>query len=517
MSSVKSIQQNYQPKANLKKSNLSNNPSFRGGLPSAAEDTIIAEVTEHVTKNLTSNPIKRAVNYFSNLFNKKDGEIQTQLINAAFTGTLAPTMIAFNPFSKQDEKTKKYTALRQPVSAVIAMTGGLGMTILTNSYMNKLCSEGYIPYIDGRLAPTKDYLKAKFKKQTEIKNLDDYVKAQHKEIQEFFTHLISTDPKRIRFEKDGNISILDEAGNIKTILDKDNKPIHTLSKKISNINSEKQLQEYLKEKNLHERTFGDFMKEHYNLDIYSDGPLKGKIQASSISEKYSKINALEFLKASGLIGDATKEETGRTVDAPGFKKATSKARQRKGADGFRDGFKKDLDVFKDGGSDDSFEALVKHISRMIQDEVGADDYKKSKMTLDQLLERFGKIKLDGAETVEEIAEARMKSLNELIKTPMKDVLDDLAQKLKNCELDGFKQNASVTDFAKNLIANKAALVGKNFPNFNKYAGIFFNLFMVAITCTALNWAFPRFVEKFFPSLAKPDHPAQPETEKGGNK
>ena len=79
------------------------------------------------------------------------GEAGGILINAIGTGAVAPVFIAFNPFVKakknasaEEEKevqnTKKYTAWRQPISAVLAILIQLGVQKPININFRKVAS-----------------------------------------------------------------------------------------------------------------------------------------------------------------------------------------------------------------------------------------------------------------------------------------------------------------------------------------------------------------------------------------
>ena len=47
--------------------------------------------------------------------------------NGIGTAFVAPIFIAFNPIAKQDPKKKKYSAMRQPISAIIATAMGFAI------------------------------------------------------------------------------------------------------------------------------------------------------------------------------------------------------------------------------------------------------------------------------------------------------------------------------------------------------------------------------------------------------
>jgi len=366
MSKIESIVPKYQPMTNLGHGqiNYASRQSFSGAASEADEAAKAAAkaITDEVTKEITKKAGK--LGWISNFLAKNDGEIQSQAINAAFTTTLAPVMIAWNPFSKQDEKTKKYTALRQPVSAGIAMTGGLAMTIATNYYMNKMASEGYIANVDARIEPTKDYLKSKFKQ--------DYKAAPDKK--EF---LEKCNPESIKGDKFSQ--------------------------------NEKPTKKYLEA----------------CLDGYSN----------NVKEERKKL-------FTALIGEDPKNIE----------------------------IKENSEIWVKG------EKLAEKIPNL------------------------------GTEA----------ELKAYIKEHNLHANPELFEKIKN-EIKELKPNAEIKEVAKEFMSNKIKRMGKDFSNFNKYALIFFNLFMVAITCTALNWAYPRFVEKFFPHLAKDDTPKKGNAQKGGNK
>ncbi len=67
-----------------------------------------------------------------------DGEILNTLVTAIGTAFVAPVFIAFNPLSKEDKETKIYSAMRQPISAVIAVGAQLGIASQFNKWVTNL-------------------------------------------------------------------------------------------------------------------------------------------------------------------------------------------------------------------------------------------------------------------------------------------------------------------------------------------------------------------------------------------
>ena len=89
-----------------------------------------------------------------------DGEILNTVVTAAGTSIVAPIFIAGNPFSKEDKETKWYSALRQPISAVIALVVQLWINDKFNGWMDKMGSTGaFGPEYDLRAMPKANYLK----------------------------------------------------------------------------------------------------------------------------------------------------------------------------------------------------------------------------------------------------------------------------------------------------------------------------------------------------------------------
>ena len=103
---------------------------------------------------------------FANLLSKlKDGEVMNILTTAFGTAVVAPIFIAFNPLSKKDKETKMYSALRQPISAVIAVAAQLGVANSFNHWAEKLASTGVIDNMDLKYKPQESYLKKLIKHQ----------------------------------------------------------------------------------------------------------------------------------------------------------------------------------------------------------------------------------------------------------------------------------------------------------------------------------------------------------------
>lgn len=129
------------------------NTSFKGGYAASRE----------LTKQIAESSPK-AIKFLTNL-GKNNGEILNTIVTAIGTACVAPIFIAFNPLSKEDKETKIYSALRQPISAVIALVIQIGVNTKFNNWLDKLSSTSQLDRADLGAKPQASYLKKILKMQ----------------------------------------------------------------------------------------------------------------------------------------------------------------------------------------------------------------------------------------------------------------------------------------------------------------------------------------------------------------
>lgn len=437
-------------------------PSFGNGLADLSkkpQGILIKGVTDEAEKE--TGRLGKAYKWLA----RWAGEKQSQLINALFTTTLAPLMIAYNPFSEQDKKTKEYTALRQPISAGIALAVTLPMTILLDNFLDDLYNVGHFETIDLRPEPGSGYLKRAYKKSAEKKqgiSFKDYADQIKKERKAFFSSLLTADPKDINFDESS-----------KTISVKGK----TLPK-VPGFETKEALEKYLKANNLHNRTFRDFLADRFKFEFCETGEFKPQVTKI----KLNQVKAMDFLKEMGLIedGKVTQEE---------LKKLLASYQQSGQIPALRKALNSGTEVSEEG-----FRGLLKVIGIVSS----RTSQMASNINLEQLFHHLG---LDD-------------KLEELKDKSMAEVLDTFKQLFEG-KLTGFKKDADIANFAENFLKNAVKRMAENSKNYKKWAGIGFNLITTAVSCTILNWAYPRIVERLFPNLVKSDK--SPEALKGGTK
>ena len=487
------LAKNYNPKQKT----FVSKQSFRGAGVNLS--TEVSKNISHDMAKLVEEKIYKKmsnINWISRLLAKHNGELQNQMINALFTTTLAPAFIAWNPLSKQDEKTKQYTALRQPISAAIAILGGFPITAMVNSYMNKISSEGHHKSIDLRIQPDIGYLKDRYKKENGIINgqkvdLNKYIEIKQSENLNLFTDLIMEKPENIR---------IDEHTKIISVLKKDvqNDKLTwvKMGHDIPNLGKQSELNNYLTSNNLHKIKFSDFMRDEFKFEFFNDGIIK----PHTINDKLQSVKAMEFLRRLGMV-------TKKDFNESDLNKLLSIARQRSTTEEeIKSAIKPK--AFKPNGLQKFIEAFAKQSARITQGYLGEQVYRSESITLGQLFARF------------DYNEA---NLQKLMDGNMINILNEIKKQFNRADKNKFNTANIIQDFAKNIMHNKIAKTASYFKNYKTFVGIFANLFTTAVTCTVLNWAYPRIVERLFPNLVKDDKASneqKPKTQtvqKGGNK
>ena len=91
-------------------------------------------------------------------FSKNCGEKISNYANAAGKAVIAPMVIMYNPFSKEDKENKKWAAVKQPIEAVITVAIQTASLTLLFACMDKLFKSGKFNFKSIQEA-TKDHTK----------------------------------------------------------------------------------------------------------------------------------------------------------------------------------------------------------------------------------------------------------------------------------------------------------------------------------------------------------------------
>ncbi len=146
---------------------------------SIAKDTAQAYTRSKDLQKEMSDMVPKSLKTISRM-GKFQGEVPSIIINALGTGLIAPIFIKYNFLSKTDDDTRTYSAMRQPISAILAVaTQGL-MVIPFNRLIDNMCNKGYLGARYNKSAfPDVEFIQKQIKRQNpklsskEVKELAD--------------------------------------------------------------------------------------------------------------------------------------------------------------------------------------------------------------------------------------------------------------------------------------------------------------------------------------------------------
>jgi hypothetical protein len=128
--------------------------NFQGKIPGGIKSTgikLIASISEKYVQ--FANKAKTTVLGWIASISEKSIIFEEERWNIALTaigtGLVAPLMIAKNPLAKdKDKDSKYYMAIRQPISAILAVVAQLGICKQSNKYIDKLARSGQLKKYD---------------------------------------------------------------------------------------------------------------------------------------------------------------------------------------------------------------------------------------------------------------------------------------------------------------------------------------------------------------------------------
>lgn len=470
-------------------------PQFKGGL----------SYSERIAESL---PHAKTIKAMKSLEWLK-GEIGGILITALGTGLVAPIFIGFNPFvkapknatpeqKKENENTKLYTAMRQPISAALAIVFQASVQKYIDKGLDKVFNNPNISKyartnLDQQELNTKTYIQSKVKKA---------------------------------MKKDGET----KPSLIKSLFSKEAKAqrkayVENFNAKVENIQNEqidniaRKFQETGKI-NIGERYLG-WRSTSKLVNDQIDSYIQDARALQKTPEKIAKyINRAELL---------TNNEAGiRNVFGQISEQNVTGDVQKLLAKESNPDIKTLLQEILNKPEDLRYSRVQRTLQRidciktMCGGEFTRDKYKNA------LVERNGIL----ADRIVELTGAKLDTKTADQKA-VKEAIEKIAQQCSFKDVEGSIQRSVLCDtdtFGKDLskITKKVykditkgykKLVENNYKSWNQFTKIGVGVFItLPITCTALNWVYPRFMDIFFPSLSGADEKKPEQAQKiGGNK
>lgn len=477
--------------------------------------------------------------------NKWQGEHFNNAVTAVGTAGVAPIFIINNPLANEDKDTKKYTAARQPISALITLAGQVPIMLAYNRMLDNYVTEHRLDRCDLHAAPPESYYKNLVNSQTrkfllenpelmgEISRSDvKYIKSLYYDKEKnnaFFDELRkvrsfvhnpssvppATDSKQARSLYDALTKCMDENRNIKIE--------HLISPNDYEFAEKQILQNYMADN--HSIVFdgkgritqinGKDVEKHLQKEIKTVSDLKKGGVKKLLKDFGLEIGKDEYkaLKAA-MTPDVIKDQAELNVRNEIRTKAKIKfnfAQLAKEA-------KKELMVYKtkimkEGKSDaeiaaemerknyEIFEGLVEKTKAIYENapETVADGS-------EQLRKREAKILYDKLRKKLENAPNPTKKNNMSTREKLKALVYDCFDgeiKVEFLKTDG---RATLEDTIKDQNAKKWLTTRINnsqkvLKNFKQISGLIVGLCILPFTCGVLNWAYPRIMEEWFPKLA----------------
>lgn len=497
MSNVVKIQNNYRHQYTGIK------PNTRKGTPNFG-----ASHTKQITESLHH---AKTIKFMEGLEWLK-GEIGGILITALGTGLVAPIFIGFNPFVKapknatpeqkeENKNTKLYTAMRQPISAALAIIFQASVLKYIDKGLDFIFNNPEISKytrlnLDQQEINTKTYIQSNVQKE---------MTAEGKKKPSWFRALFSSDAKKQRQEYKDEFNtrvkhVQDEqVAEVARKFQLDN-TIHIGERHLDYQTTaelvNKQIDEYIKDAKALRKTPEAIAKHLDRAQILIDNEkcLRKIFENIPEAEVTSRVQALLEQQDTP---DAVKKLLQEILDRPEDLRFSRAQRTLKRIDS---------------------------IKEMCNGTFSRETYRSAMLDRNKVL----------ADRIVELTAAKITTPQKADKNIIKQTIEKIAQ------LCNFKENSGITEsvlrdtdtFDKDLIKvtkkiyhdiakGYKKLVENNYKSWNQFTKIGVGVFItLPITCTALNWVYPRFMDIFFPKLSgKKEVPQQSkEPEKiGGNK
>lgn len=519
-------------------------------------------------KNIVSDVlIKKYLGIAGNALNKLSnsvGEVQNIIFIGFGTAFVAPLFIAFNPISKEDPNSKKYSALRQPISAIIATATGLGINMPVARWFDDMSVKGKFKKFDMSAQPPDNYVKRNFKKIKKLLNK----KPNDKETKALIKKMLG----------DENFENIDSFNKKYRTVDDFQQDVNSFAK----LTQAKKLLKTDNPEGLKNTTVKDFLIK--KLGFKQDDKVKDYLNPDDIYNKLTKTKAMDFLKEMGF--DEIDEKSLRGFLAANFYKHTSEQAIKTSNILSENLFKKFEDLrLKNEGK-------IKKIGIRDIDRMFPEETELQKSMIENLYEIYEKTKyshhtLKGVELkpaqhanrferevhnyfyINKFDPLQRKTISRLIALflpestkneetiSLKDlfkvlkldkVLDENNNNIdfyKNTDILKMKMDKFILEIDKRMdmtrilaqkdkkpveyllsneeklikyaenIAKNAAEKGKiALKSYTKFQGILLSLLILPPACTFLNWSYPRVMDALFPKLSHSK--AESSKKKGGN-
>lgn len=455
-------QQQLPAKSNfLRKTPDVNQTSFTGVAVSTSEiKGVLAEIMPAVFRGMGR-------------FKASIGEFQNIVINSIGTGLVAPIFIKYNPLSKTDEDTRTYSAWRQPVSAVLAILTQALITLPFDRVINNMVNNGEFGLkYNSTFAPNDKHIMKELRKNNPNLSKDELKILADTKIKKKKAEILNTllDENKIKFSKKDAASLISmDKAELNALA------IETISKELEHEKAE--LTKSYKIKTPLKIQRADFYRTNPVISKELLEELDQKLQTSSESQVKSYIkNKIKLLKKEKaepeLITMLEEVRDRRSYQNKKTGERVTLIDQMKKKVG---GMLENHGIYSQM---DSFETLQRKINEEAVERINALD---GSITI--LKKAKAKFETDGNTTV--------KSVYEFIK--------------KEVKARGLEKRFDEFILPKAMLSRLEHKIKSNVSALKQMSGLVVSFAMLPVTCSLLNWCYPRFMDAVFPNLSNKKH------------
>lgn len=445
---------------------------------------------------------------------KNNGENLNNTVTAVGTAAVAPIFIRYNPLSDEDPKVKAYSALRQPLSAVLALGVQLPVMTAYNKLLDIWAASGRVRRFDLSAKPPettlKNLAKARYNQEMRVlkaqglsrKEMDEkFFKGRTKA--EVIEDFVNESRDEIFYAKRDRIRELAAKNQPITVA-----PLRDAEGKIVDYFHETKLSELDKiefvkpdeidkaRKSVYPNVLKELGVDPDNKNLFD---IKIDWEDSNPTDKYNKMKNGEIPVPEGL-----KE----------YKKSKVKSALRKQGHKYSEFLNKLEATAKNTAIEKVEKSIAEEVKVKLETSRAFNELNRKLANVTSQIYNDSSIPKELKDKVIEKEEAKLieAKIKELTKRAenadevVKNTLNNAIAKLKDKKVNDIKfhgdnyKDVEISVKAKRWLKAEINRREGVFKNFKKLSGLLFGLAILPFTCGLLNWAYPKFMKKFFPEL-----------------
>lgn len=393
------------------------------------------------------------------------GEVQNIIVNAIGTALVAPVFIKWNPFSKTDEDTRTYSAWRQPVSALITILTQVGIAIPFDRMIENRANRGFY---DER------YNKTLFQDE---KFIEKQIKCLYPNI------------SKDRLEQQRDEKVADQKATLKRMI-RENKIVMSTSAGKTHKYSDEAFT------NLLNKVLDDKLNsEQTELKRSNEERIPRKIKRKEYYRTHNEEARNIFTKINEMLDTKSPDAVKKYVK--GLKKNADKNSELSR-------------IYQDilerrGNSDKELKiALKDKLAKILEDidKFTETKYPTSKSLADHIKQvetekRINPIK----ESIEALENMKKQVAKKQTVAAIETELENIVRDKETHRLFKFNFSDEVAKLLKNQVKN-------SIKGHKQIVQMIVSFLTLPISCTALNWCYPRFMDAVFPNLSNKKHPKE---------